>query len=121
MKKIHPQLRHAFACAAALCCMHGAHAADPVVFDNGPSNHSRKRQSNRLRRSQRIPVGRAAANKRFGAVESFGRGAPWTGNFSEHAFRVSAVPEPAQLLMLLAGGTLVLGLRWRQQLRGSVQ
>ena len=221
MKKIHPQLRHAFACAAALCCMDGAHAAGPVVFDNGPSNHSSGNnmgfalqaedfmlgsatildsivftsaeasgayrgsiwwavmgndggmpgattlasgsQSSVLRTSLGLAKGLteysnsfrlnaplslaagtywlvlhngnptdfgdpneflwagAAANKSFGGVESFGRGAPWTGNFSEHAFRVSAVPEPAQLLMLLAGGAVLLGLRRRQQLRGGVR
>ena len=61
------------------------------------------------------------ANKSFGGHESFGPGSPWTGNYHEHAFRVTAVPEPAQVLMLLAGGALLLGLRRRQQLRGGAQ
>ena len=52
---------------------------------------------------------------------SFGPGAQWTANFNEHAFRVSAVPEPAQLLMLLAGGAAVFSLRRRQQALGGAQ
>jgi hypothetical protein len=221
MKKIQQQFRHALACAAALCCMHGAHAAGPVVFDNGPSDHisgnnmgfalqaddftlggeavlesivftsaeasgayrgsiwwavmgneggmpgattlasgsqssvlrtslgqfdglTEYSNSFRLNAPLQLAAGTywlvlhngsptdfgdpneflwasAAANKSYGGAESFGPGAAWTGNFNEHAFRVSAVPEPAQLLMLLAGCGAVFGLRRRQPLPGGVQ
>jgi hypothetical protein len=219
MKTIQQQFRRALACAAALCCMHSAHAAGPVVFDNGPSDHfsgnnmgfalqaddftlgsstildsiiftsaeangayrgsiwwavmgndggmpgatmlasgsqssvlrtslgqfgglTEYSNSFRLNAPLSLQAGTywlvlhngsptdfgdpneflwatSAANKSFGGFESYGPGAPWTGNFNEHAFRVSAVPEPAQLLMLLAGGAAVFGLRRRQQARGG--
>jgi hypothetical protein len=44
-------------------------------------------------------------------MESYDGGATWTGNFNEHAFQVSAVPEPASVLMLAAGMLVVGGLR----------
>jgi hypothetical protein len=221
MKTIQQQFLRALACAATLCCMQSAHAAGPVVFDNGPSNHisgnnmgfalqaedfslsgatildgihftsaeaagayrgsiwwavmsndggmpgamtlasgsqssvertslgvvdglTEYSNSFRLNAPLSLAAGTywlvlhngsptefgdpneflwatAAANKSFGGVESFGTGAPWTGNFNEHAFRVSAVPEPAHALMLLAGGAFVFGLRRRQQASGGAR
>jgi hypothetical protein len=55
---------------------------------------------------------------RMGGMESFDGGATWTGNFNEHAFQVSAVPEPASVLMLAAGMLLVGALRRRDHDRG---
>jgi hypothetical protein len=51
-------------------------------------------------------------------MESFDGGVTWTSNFNEHAFQVSAVPEPASVLMLAAGMLLVSALRRRDQDRG---
>lgn len=55
----------------------------------------------------------AAANATMRGQESFDNGATWGTNFNEHAFQVSAVPEPAAVLMLLAGMVLVGSLRRR--------
>jgi hypothetical protein len=55
----------------------------------------------------------SAANGTLRGVESYDGGATWTGNFNEHAFQVSAVPEPASVLMLAAGMLVVGGLRRR--------
>jgi hypothetical protein len=54
-----------------------------------------------------------AANGTLRGMESFDGGATWSGNFNEHAFQVSAVPEPASVLMLAAGMLVVGGLRRR--------
>jgi hypothetical protein len=55
----------------------------------------------------------SAANGTLGGMESYDGGATWSGNFNEHAFQVSAVPEPASVLMLAAGMLVVGGLRRR--------
>jgi hypothetical protein len=59
-----------------------------------------------------------AANSTTRGMESFDGGVTWTSNFNEHAFQVSAVPEPASVLMLAAGMLLVSALRRRDQDRG---
>jgi hypothetical protein len=57
----------------------------------------------------------AAANGSATGMESFDAGATWTPNGSEHAFMITAVPEPASVAML-AGGLLLTGcLRRREQ------
>ena len=48
-----------------------------------------------------------AVNSTLRGSERFDRLSGWTSNGLEHAFQVSAVPEPAHVLMLLAGMTLV--------------
>lgn len=54
------------------------------------------------------------ANGSFAGAETFDRGATWTSNFNEHAFVLSAVPEPGAPAML-AGGLMLLGLASRRQ------
>jgi hypothetical protein len=54
-----------------------------------------------------------SANGALGGMESYDGGLTWSGTFSEHAFQVSAVPEPASVLMLAAGMLVVGGLRRR--------
>jgi hypothetical protein len=58
------------------------------------------------------------ANATARGMESFDGGVTWTSNFNEHAFQVSAVPEPASVLMLAAGMLVVSALRRRDQDRG---
>lgn len=43
------------------------------------------------------------ANGSTPGMEMLDGSGPWTGNFNEHAFLVSAVPEPASVLMLAVG------------------
>jgi hypothetical protein len=50
----------------------------------------------------------SAINPSLRGMESFNGGVAWTSNFNEHAFQVSAVPEPASVVML-AAGMLLLG------------
>jgi hypothetical protein len=57
----------------------------------------------------------AAANGTAGGLESFDSGATWSPNGNQHAFQVSAVPEPASVAMLMAGSLLMACLRRRQQ------
>jgi hypothetical protein len=52
------------------------------------------------------------ANGTLRGMETYD-GTTWSGNFNEHAFQVSAVPEPASVLMLAAGMLVVGGLRRR--------
>jgi hypothetical protein len=47
-------------------------------------------------------------------MESFD-GVTWTPNFNQHAFVISAVPEPGQLAMLMAGLIVAGSLRRREQ------
>jgi hypothetical protein len=56
-----------------------------------------------------------AGNNTLRGVERFGHSGPWSTTGTEHAFQVSAVPEPAQVLMLLLGMTLLACLRRRAQ------
>ncbi|TFW30422.1 hypothetical protein E4L96_00060 [Massilia arenosa] len=39
----------------------------------------------------------------LGGAEAFSQGGPFTPNFQEHAFRISAVPEPCPAFALVAG------------------
>jgi hypothetical protein len=55
----------------------------------------------------------AAGNATLRGVERYVPMAGWTTTGSEHAFQVSAVPEPAHVLMLLAGLPLAAFLRRR--------
>ena len=48
-------------------------------------------------------------------MESFAIGGAWTTNAQEHAFQISAVPEPAHALMLLAGLVVATGIGRRQR------
>lgn len=57
----------------------------------------------------------AANNAGMRGAERFDLAGPWTPTGSEHAFQILAVPEPAQVLMLLAGLTLAASLRRREQ------
>ena len=52
-------------------------------------------------------------------VERFARSGPWSTTGTEHAFQVSAVPEPAQVLMLLMGVSLLACLKRRDQRSGN--
>jgi hypothetical protein len=57
----------------------------------------------------------AAANTSAEGMESYDLGATWIPNLNQHAFVISAVPEPASVAML-AGGLLLAGcLRRREQ------
>jgi hypothetical protein len=57
----------------------------------------------------------APANGSLAGMESFDGGATWSSNFTQHAFILSAVPEPSSVVML-AGGLLLAGcLRRREQ------
>lgn len=55
----------------------------------------------------------AAANDTLRGAERFDPAGAWSTTGSEHAFQVSAVPEPAHVLMLLAGLPLAAFLRRR--------
>jgi hypothetical protein len=57
----------------------------------------------------------AAANGSRPGVESFALPAVWTSNGTEHAFQVSAVPEPARVMMLMIGMTLLVCLKRRNE------
>lgn len=57
----------------------------------------------------------SAANGSLRGMESFDGGATWTSNFNEHAFQVSAIPEPASVAMLAAGMLIVACTRRRTQ------
>lgn len=48
-------------------------------------------------------------------MESFSMGGAWTTNAQEHAFQITAVPEPAHALMLLAGLVVAAGIGRRQR------
>jgi hypothetical protein len=54
------------------------------------------------------------ANGTLPGMETYDKGMSWSSNFNEHAFVMSAVPEPGPLSML-AAGLGVLGLAWRNQ------
>lgn len=57
----------------------------------------------------------AAPNGSATGLESYDSGATWIPNYNQHAFLISAVPEPASVAML-AGGLLLAGfLRRREQ------
>ena len=55
----------------------------------------------------------SGANGTPSGMETYDKGMSWSGNFNQHAFVMSAVPEPGPLPML-AGGLCVLGLAWRK-------
>lgn len=55
------------------------------------------------------------ANGSAAGMESFDGGATWSSNFSQHAFQVSAVPEPGPAAMLAVGLVLAGCLRRREQ------
>jgi hypothetical protein len=57
----------------------------------------------------------AADNGTLRGVERFGQSGPWTSTGTEHAFQVSAVAEPAHVLMLLVGMTLLACLKRGEQ------
>lgn len=57
----------------------------------------------------------SALNGSTPGMEMLDSGAPWSSNFNEHAFQVSAVPEPASVLMLAAGLMLAGWIRRRGQ------
>lgn len=57
----------------------------------------------------------AADNNTSRGVERFARSGRWSTTGTEHAFQVSAVPEPEQVLMLLIGMTLLACLKRRDQ------
>jgi hypothetical protein len=55
----------------------------------------------------------AAGNGTLRGVERFARSGPWSTTGAEHAFQVSAVAEPTEVLMLLIGMTLLVCLKRR--------
>jgi hypothetical protein len=55
----------------------------------------------------------AAANATRSGVERFANSGPWTTNGTEHAFQISAVAEPAEVLMLMLGLSLLVCLKRR--------
>lgn len=57
----------------------------------------------------------AAANATMSGVERFANSGPWTTNGTEHAFQISAVAEPGQVLMLMIGMTLLVCLKRRDE------
>jgi hypothetical protein len=57
----------------------------------------------------------AANNGTLRGAERFDVNGAWTTNGTEHAFQVLAVPEPAHVLMLLAGLTLAACMQRREQ------
>jgi hypothetical protein len=57
----------------------------------------------------------AAGNASRPGRESFDNLPVWTSNFNQHAFQITAVPEPSLVLMLLAGMALVACVRQRDQ------
>lgn len=57
----------------------------------------------------------AADNNTLRGDERFARSGPWSTTGTEHAFQVSAVPEPEQVLMLLIGMTLLACVKRRDQ------
>ena len=56
-----------------------------------------------------------AGNGTMAGVERFARSGPWSTTGTEHAFQVSAVPEPMHVLMLLIGMTLLACVKRRDQ------
>jgi hypothetical protein len=58
------------------------------------------------------------ANGSQQGMESYDGGVTWSPNFSQHAFVLSAVPEPASVAML-AGGLLLAGCLRRREERSS--
>ena len=56
-----------------------------------------------------------AGNGSLPGVERFGRSGPWSTTGTEHAFQVSAVAEPAEVVMLLLGMTLLVCLKRRDE------
>jgi hypothetical protein len=57
----------------------------------------------------------AANNASLRGVERFDQHSAWTTNGTEHAFQIMAVPEPAQVLMLLVGMMLAASMGRREQ------
>jgi hypothetical protein len=57
----------------------------------------------------------SAGNGSLSGVERFANSGPWTTYGIEHAFQISAVPEPAEVLMLMIGMTLLVCLKRRDQ------
>lgn len=57
----------------------------------------------------------AANNATLRGAERFDLAGSWTATGTEHAFQVSAVPEPAQVLMLLVGLSLLTCAKRREQ------
>ena len=57
----------------------------------------------------------AAANATMSGVERFANSGPWATNGTEHAFQISAVAEPGQVLMLMIGMTLLVCLKRRDE------
>jgi hypothetical protein len=60
----------------------------------------------------------APANGSLAGMESFDGGATWSSNFTQHAFVLSAVPEPSSVAML-AGGLLLAGCLRRREERSA--
>jgi hypothetical protein len=55
----------------------------------------------------------AAANSSLSGVERFANSGAWATNGTEHAFQISAVAEPAEVLMLVIGMSLLVCLKRR--------